>query len=65
MTAERFHWLMSRLRRFYLYSPWLVDRWLEELAVESDEQQWARAGRLLPSLFVNPEPYHKIVIRLF
>ncbi len=50
MTPARFHFLVTRLRRFYLYNPWAVDRWLEELAVEADDEQWARAGRLLPLL---------------
>ncbi len=50
MTPARFHWLVTRLRRFYLYNPWAVDRWLKELAVEADEEQWARARRVLPLL---------------
>lgn len=50
MTAARFHWLLFRLRHFYLHNPWAVDRWLEELAVEADDEQWARARRVLPWL---------------
>lgn len=59
MTSARLHWLryaqgaaarLFRLRRFWLYNPWTVDRWLEELAVECDEDQWARARRVLPLL---------------
>lgn len=50
MMPARFHWLITRLRRFYRYNPWTVDRWLEELAIECNDEQWARAGRLLPLL---------------
>ncbi len=47
MTPVRYLWLLPRVRRHWLYSPWLVDRWLEELAIECDEDQWERLRRVL------------------